>query len=368
MAPPLLTLQDIHLTFGGTPLLEGAELSIGERERVCLVGRNGSGKSTLLKIAAGTVEADRGKRFAQPGATIRYLPQEPDLTGFATTLAYVEAGLAPGDDPHRARYLLEQLGLTGDEDPARLSGGEARRAALARVLAPEPDILLLDEPTNHLDLPAIEWLEDELASSRSALVLISHDRRFLDKALARDGVARPRRHAAHRARLCGVRGMARSGAGGRRARAAQARPQDRRRGALDALRRHRAAQAQHAPRRPAGGSCARISASIAARSARVKIAVSEAELSGKLVVEAERISKSFGAEPIVRDFSIRIQRGDRIGARRPERRGQDHAAEHADRRARARRRHGDARREPRRWRRSTSAARRSTRTRRCATR
>src|SRR5882724_4778272 len=174
MAPPLLTLQDIHLTFGGTPLLEGAELILGERERICLVGRNGSGKSTLLKIAAGLVEADRGARFAQPGATIRYLPQEPDLTGFASSLAFVQAGLAPGDDPHRARYLLEQLGLTGGEEPARLSGGEARRAALARVLAPAPDILLLDEPTNHLDLPAIEWLESELANSRSALVLISH--------------------------------------------------------------------------------------------------------------------------------------------------------------------------------------------------
>src|SRR5512132_4132216 len=105
MPPPLLTLQDIHLTFGGTPLLEGAELAIGER--VCLVGRNGSGKSTLLKIAAGLVEADRGVRFAQPGATIRYLPQEPDLTGYATTLDFVEAGLAPGDEAHRARYLLE---------------------------------------------------------------------------------------------------------------------------------------------------------------------------------------------------------------------------------------------------------------------
>ncbi len=96
MAPPLLTLQDIHLTFGGTPLLEGAELSIAERECVCLVGRNGSGKSTLLKIAAGMVEADRGKRFAQPGATIRYLPQEPDLTGHASVLAFVEAGTCAG--------------------------------------------------------------------------------------------------------------------------------------------------------------------------------------------------------------------------------------------------------------------------------
>ena len=126
------------------------------------------------------VEADGGNRFVQPGATIRYLPQEPDFSGHATTLSYVQAGLAPGDEPYQARYLLEQLGLTGEEDPAQLSGGEARRAALACVLAPEPDILLLDEPTNHLDLTTIEWLEDELKGSRSALVIISHDRRFLD--------------------------------------------------------------------------------------------------------------------------------------------------------------------------------------------
>src|ERR1700741_1244004 len=179
MPPPLLTLQDIHLTFGGTPLLEGAEFAISERERVCLVGRNGSGKSTLLKIAAGAVEADRGPRFAQPGATVRYLAQEPDLSGFATTLAYVEAGLAPGDDPHQARFYLERLGLSGEEEPAHLSGGEARRAALARVLAPAPDILLLDEPTNHLDLATIEWLESELGRPRCPPGIISHDRRFL---------------------------------------------------------------------------------------------------------------------------------------------------------------------------------------------
>src|SRR5260370_24731563 len=105
MAPPLIQLKDIALTFGGTPLLEGGELSVSEGERVCLVGRNGSGKSTLLKIAAGLMEADGGTRFAQPGATIRYLPQEPTLAGFADTRAYVEAGLAPGDDPNRAFYL-----------------------------------------------------------------------------------------------------------------------------------------------------------------------------------------------------------------------------------------------------------------------
>src|SRR5947199_6742125 len=109
MAPPLIQLRDIALTFGGTPLLTGVELSVSAGERVCLVGRNGSGKSTLLKIAAGQIKPDRGTRFVQPGATVRYLPQEPDLTGFATTLAYVEAGLGPGDDHHPARYLLQQL-------------------------------------------------------------------------------------------------------------------------------------------------------------------------------------------------------------------------------------------------------------------
>jgi ATP-binding cassette subfamily F protein uup len=312
MPPPLLTLQDIHLTFGGTPLLEGAELSISERERVCLVGRNGSGKSTLLKIAAGLVEADRGTRFAQPGATIRYLPQEPDLTGFASTLSYVEAGLAGGDDAHRARYLVEQLGLTGNEDPARLSGGEARRAALARVLAPQPDILLLDEPTNHLDLPAIEWLESELSGLRSALVLISHDRRFLeklsratvwldrgitrrmDKGFAafeewRDTVLEEEEREQHKLgrKIAAEEHWMRYGVTARRKR------NMRRVGLLAQLRR------DFREHRGALGS--------------VKISVNEAELSGKLVVEAERISKTFGDTPIVRDFSIRIQRGDRIG-------------------------------------------------------
>src|SRR3954470_6568438 len=312
MAPPLLTLQDVHLTFGGTALLEGAELSIGERERVCLVGRNGSGKSTLLKIAAGLAEADRGARFAQPGATIRYLPQEPDLTGFASTLAFVTAGLAPGDDPHRARYLLEQLGLTGEEDPARLSGGEARRAALARVLAPQPDILLLDEPTNHLDLPAIEWLEGELAGSRAALVLISHDRRFLtrlsratvwlDRGVTRriergfasfeefrDQTLEEEERDQHKLgrKIVAEEHWMRYGVTARRKR------NMRRVGLLAAMRKdfrdHRGAQGT------------------------VKIAVTEAEQSGRLVVEAERVSKSFGNEQVVRDFSIRIQRGDRIG-------------------------------------------------------
>jgi ATP-binding cassette subfamily F protein uup len=312
MAPPLLTLQDIHLTFGGTPLLEGAELSIGERERVCLVGRNGSGKSTLLKIAAGSVEADRGVRFAQPGATIRYLAQEPDLTGYLTVLGYVEAGLAPGDDPYRARYLLEQLGLTGDENPAHLSGGEARRAALARVLAPSPDILLLDEPTNHLDLPAIEWLESELANSRSALVLISHDRRFLERLSRatvwldrgitrriergfgefeawRDQVLEEEEREHHKLgrKIVAEEHWMRYGVTARRKR------NMRRVGELATLRRN---FREH--RRALG---------------MVTMTTTEADVSGKLVAEAEHVTKAFAAEPVVRDFSIRVQRGDRIG-------------------------------------------------------
>ena len=132
MPSPLLLLQDISLTFGVTPLLYGAALSVAGGARICLVCHNSSSKSTLPRIAAGLVQPDGGERFAQPGATISYLPQEPDLTGFGTTLAYVEAGFgAEADDHHRALYLLKALGLSGEEEPAALSGGEARRAPAA---------------------------------------------------------------------------------------------------------------------------------------------------------------------------------------------------------------------------------------------
>jgi len=178
--PPLLTLSDIALTFGSTPLLESANLMVYPRERLCLVGRNGSGKSTLMKVAAGLVEQDKGDRFVKPGISWRYLPQEPDLSAFETSREYIADGLVGADDGGRIPYLLDALGLTGEEDPKVMSGGEMRRAALARTLAPDPDILMLDEPTNHLDLPAIEWLEEELSRSQSAILLISHDRRFLE--------------------------------------------------------------------------------------------------------------------------------------------------------------------------------------------
>ncbi|MEJ1157675.1 ABC-F family ATP-binding cassette domain-containing protein [Prosthecomicrobium sp. N25] len=312
MAAPLLTLRDIHLSFGGPTLLAGAELSVFEGDRICLVGRNGSGKSTLLKIAAGLVEPDRGERVVNQATTVRYLPQEPDLSAYASTLAYVEEGLGPTDDPYRARYLLEELGLTGEEDPRRLSGGEARRAALARAMAPQPDVLLLDEPTNHLDLPAIEWLEAELKSIRSALVLISHDRRFLanlsrstiwiDRGVARrtdrgfahfeawrdEILAEEERDAQKLDRkIAAEEHWVRYGVTARRKRNV------RRMAELAELRRRR-----REAKRPVGD---------------VKMTVSEADASGKLVVEAGGIAKSFGERTIVKPFSIRIARGDRVG-------------------------------------------------------
>jgi ATP-binding cassette subfamily F protein uup len=309
---PLLQLKDIALTFGGTPLLSGAELLVAPGERVSLVGRNGTGKSTLLKVAAGLVEPDRGSVFIQPGTVVRYLPQEPDLSGSTSTLAHVEAGLRPGDDRHAARRLLEQLGLTGQEDPAKLSGGEARRASLARVLAADPDILLLDEPTNHLDLTTIEWLERDLASRRAALVIISHDRRLLstlsrstvwldrgqtrrlDRGFThfedwRDAVLAEEERDQHKLdrQIVAEEHWMRYGVTGRRKR------NMRRVSQLQALREQRRSY-----RGVAGNAV---------------ITTGSAAPSGALVIEAAGIGKSYDGRPIVSDFSIRIQRGDRIG-------------------------------------------------------
>ena len=312
MAPPLLNLAGIKLTFGGTPLLDGADLAASSGDKIALVGRNGSGKSTLLKIAAGLIEPQDGEVFRQPTATVRYLPQMPDMDGFATVHAYDESGLGPADDPHRATYLMEHLGLSGEENPASLSGGEARRAALARVMAPEPDILLLDEPTNHLDLSVIEWLEEELVRTSSALILISHDRRFLervsrstvwldrgrtrrlDRGFAhfeewRDQILEEEEREQHKLGRQIVREehWLRYGVTARRKR------NMRRLGELQQMRQrfrtHRGAEGT------------------------ATLATSDAAESGKLVIEAKGIAKSFGDLAVVKDFSTRIQRGDRIG-------------------------------------------------------
>ncbi|MHA7871451.1 MAG: ATP-binding cassette domain-containing protein, partial [Hyphococcus sp.] len=180
MASLLLSLSDTRLTFGGAPLLDGAALEVGKAARIALVGRNGSGKSTLLKIAAGLVEADTGERFAHPGADIRYLPQEPDFQDCAAAEDYFRSTLDLSTELHQAERIAEALDVRPSLPLARASGGEARRVALAAALAGEPDVLLLDEPTNHLDIAAIAWLEAHIKASRAALVVISHDRRFLE--------------------------------------------------------------------------------------------------------------------------------------------------------------------------------------------
>jgi ATP-binding cassette subfamily F protein uup len=311
MAPPLLLLQDIALTFGGRPLLEAAGLSVPAGERLCLVGRNGSGKSTLLRIAASLIEPDSGTRFLQPGVSLRYLPQEPDLSGYATAGAYVEAGLGPIGDRHRATALLSALGLSGEEDPARLSGGEARRAALARVLAPAPDILLLDEPTNHLDLPAIEWLEAELEAARSALVIVSHDRRFLQN-LSRNTVWLDR----GRTRFL-ARGFSQFEAWRDLALEDEARARHKRDRKIAAeehwLRYGVTARRKRNQKRLEGLAAMRAAWCQRGASPGLRLEASDADISGKLVIEAKEISKSFGERVIVKNFSTRILRGDRLG-------------------------------------------------------
>ncbi len=316
MAPPLLTLKNIHLTFGGHPILTGADISVEPRDRICLVGRNGSGKSTLLKIAAGLVQPDSGERFAHPNAIIRYLPQEADFNGHDTTLSYVEAGLGPLDEEYLAISLLADMGMSGMEDPNRLSGGEARRVALARVLVGKPDVILLDEPTNHLDLPAIEWLEAELSKSRAALVLISHDRRFLEN-LAKQtvwidrGTARrnPEGFAAFETWRDAI--LEEEESNWHKLDRKIARENDWMHGGVTGRRKRnvrrvaelRVMREEKRNKRDVQGN--------------VRLVASEGNLSGKLVIDAVNVSKAFGDRPIVKNTSIRVQRKDCIGVLGP---------------------------------------------------
>ena len=312
--PPLLALQDIRYRLGGQPILDGVELSIAPGERLSLVGRNGAGKSTLLRILAGEPIADSGTRFVQPGATVATLPQEPDFAGHETVAHYVASALGDslGPSDYRVAALLDELKLDGARLPGALSGGEARRTALARALVAEPDVLLLDEPTNHLDLPTIEWLEATLASWRGAYVLVSHDRRFLGN-LARAvlwldrGIVRRldrgygefeawsneilEREATERHKLDRLIERETEWAG-KSIRARRTRNEGRLRALAD-LRKQRRQQIG-----PVG---------------RATIETGPAEQSGALAITARNISKSWGEKTVLRDFSTRIFRRDRIG-------------------------------------------------------
>ena len=323
---PLIALKDARLGFGGRPLFEGLDLTLARGERAALVGRNGSGKSTLLKVLAGLVELDRGGRSLQSGLQVGYLPQTPDLPAEQTLADYVADGL-PQDDPARralAEAALERLSLNGAAKLGTLSGGEGRRAALARALVTAPDLLLLDEPTNHLDLPTIAWLESELTRFRGALLVISHDRTFLARLSNRTlWLDRGKAHSLDK-------GFAHFEAWAEELRAAEARELNRL-GKTIEREEHWLHRGVTARRKRNMGRLARLKELRASRASllkaqpgQVEMAAAQAGSSGKLVIEAEHLRKSYpqpdGAErhrdgdrTILRDFSTRILRGDRIG-------------------------------------------------------
>ncbi|MGE5547198.1 MAG: ABC-F family ATP-binding cassette domain-containing protein [Solirubrobacterales bacterium] len=316
-SPPLLSLRDVRLTFGGNPLFEGVTTWVGRGDKTCLVGRNGSGKSTLLKVFAGIILPDSGERFVQPGTRVAYLPQDPVLDG-ATVADYVAAGLphAEADEHYRVEAVLDAVKLSPKADPTTLSGGEGRRAALARALVGEPDALLLDEPTNHMDLPTILWLEEWLKAYQGALVMISHDRRFLETVsqqtlwLERGLVRRAEfgfggfaawqeeTYAAEEAELARMNTRMRQELHwlARGVTARRKRNMGRLR-ALQGLRKERAQRKQ----------------GVLDQSRQVKMAAEAGDISGRLVVEAEAITKAYGDRVVIQPFSTRIMRGDRVG-------------------------------------------------------
>ena len=317
-ALPQLALRNAAITFGGKPLFSGIDVTLGRSERVCLVGANGSGKSTILKALAGEVELDRGARFLQPGVRIGYLPQNADLSGGGSVAEYVAAGAADAHaEDYRVAWVLDHVALDGSRPLATLSGGEGRRAALARTLVAKPDLLLLDEPTNHLDLPTIEWLEEELAAFSGGILMISHDRAFLRRLTSRllwldrgrlferdggfDGFEQWSQEIVEQEaaefrrlekRLETEEYWLQRGVTARRSR-----NEGRRRRLFD-LRKQKAE-------------------SLKARG-RARLALSDSELGGRLAIEATDVSKSYTRPDgttlkIVDGFSTRIMRGDRIG-------------------------------------------------------
>ncbi|MDR7126517.1 ATP-binding cassette domain-containing protein [Pseudotabrizicola sp. 4114] len=307
---PLLQISDISLTFGGNPVFDTLSLVIQPGDRVALVGRNGSGKSTLMKVMAGLVEVDRGTRVVSPGVSVGYMEQDPDLSGFETLGDFAASQLDEGEE-YRVAMVAEGLKFNPETPVATASGGERRRAALAKLLAEAPELMLLDEPTNHLDIQAIEWLEAELTSTRTAFVLISHDRTFLraltkatlwiDRGEVRrresgfDGFEEWRetvwaeedeaRHKLDRK----IKAEAKWAVEGISAR--RKRNQGRVR-ALAALREERGSQIR--------------------RQGTAALEMEAGTTSGKRVIEAKGIGKWFGDKTILEGFDLRVLRGDRV--------------------------------------------------------
>jgi ATP-binding cassette subfamily F protein uup len=313
----LLRLDDVSLAFGSRPLLDHASLQVGEGERVCVVGRNGEGKSSLLRLVAGVGVPDDGAVWVRPGARIAMLAQDLDAVADARVRAIVEQGLGPDageawETAHRVDTVLSRLGLDPEARFDALSGGWRRRVLLGRALVAEPDVLLLDEPTNHLDIAAIEWLEGVMLGFRGALLFVSHDRAFVNRLATRvveldrgqlsswpgnydDFVAKKalqleieaKANAHFDKRLAQEEVWIRKGVEARRTR------NEGRVRALKAMREERRARRD--------------------RIGQAELALAEAAESGKLVFEAEHVSVAFGERTVIRDLSVRVQRGDRIG-------------------------------------------------------
>src|SRR5690606_24034514 len=307
---PLLQLTDISLTFGGNPVFSELNMTVQQGDRLALVGRNGSGKSTLMKVMAGLVEPDSGEVITPAGTQVGYMEQDPDLSGFATLGDFARAGLDEGEG-YRVEMAAEGLKFDPDRPVATASGGERRRAALARMLAQAPDLMLLDEPTNHLEIEAIGWLEAQLSTTRAAFVLISHDRAFLraltratlwidrgevrrqDKGFEhfedwRETVWTAEDEARHKLDRK-IRAEARWAVEGISAR--RKRNQGRLR-ALAALREERASQIR--------------------RQGTAAMELDAGQQSGKRVIDAKGISKAFGERVILKPFDLRVLRGDRV--------------------------------------------------------
>jgi ATP-binding cassette subfamily F protein uup len=308
MRAPILALKDVRLADGPVMLFDGVDISLEPRVRACLVGRNGAGKSTLLRILAGFAEPDDGERTVTPGTRIAYVPQEPLIEG-ASVLEHATAGGAPA---HQAEAALQAFGLDSAKPTQGLSGGEARRAALARAFAEDPDVLLLDEPTNHLDILAIETLEAEVAASRAAVLIVSHDRAFLERTTQRCFWLEYRQVR----RL--DRGFSEFDAWVEKIEAQEAEEARR----LDrAIQReqHWLARGVTARRARNEGRRRRLDSMRLAKADRLKEArgglnmgLASSGASGQRVADVKGISKAFGERVILKGFSTRILRGDRL--------------------------------------------------------
>lgn len=311
---PVYTIKNAHLQFGERPLFTGLELYLNKGKKYCLVGRNGSGKSTLLKVIAGLTQADRAETFLQPGTVVSYMAQEDELSGFSTLRDVVLSGLGEhqADSEYKADILIERLGIAGGANPLAASGGERKKAALARALVNEPDILLLDEPTNHLDITTIEKLEDIISKFTGALIVISHDRAFLkhvcdgiiwlDRGIARTlnkgfDAFEDWRDAVYEQEEAGQNRLNKKIESETRwlhkgVTARRKRNQGRLRRLYD-LRNERRDQIK--------------------KTGSVDLNIDGGAIQSKLIIEAKHISKSFGEKVIVNDFSLRVMQGNKIG-------------------------------------------------------